>query len=1725
MGKETNIEKLCNHIGIIPVYTDIWGKRRFISDFTRLSLLAAMGIRVSSEEEAGQRLEVIKNREWLNRLPPVTVVWEDQEIVNVEISLPVEQAGEGSGNLRWSLLEENGYKREGELNPSELSVAARRNIKGQEWQTYVFLLADPPPPGYHRLEIQGVKEEWQVGMSLIVAPLRCYQPKALQDSGRIWGLAAQLYSLDSERNWGIGDFTDLIRLLEFAAQSGAGVVGVNPLHALFPHNPGQASPYSPSSRLFLNVLYLDVEAIADFSECQEARQRVEDESFQAKLRALRTSELVDYQGVAETKFEVLEMLYSHFRGCHLDQNSERSAAFRAFQSGQDENLRYQALYEALQEHFQKQNPDITNWQDWPEPYRNPDSEAVAGFVAAHGERLEFYEYLQWQTWLQLGAAGRRAWELGLGVGLYQDLAVSVDPGGAEVWAHQDLYSLEASIGSPPDDFNLKGQNWGLPAWIPTRLRETAYAPFISTLRQNMRYAGALRIDHIMGLMRLFWIPRNTGPDQGAYVSYDFQEMLGILALESRRNRCLVIGEDLGTVPSEVRKSLAPLGILSYRLFFFEKDQQSMFKRPANYPAQALVAPSTHDLPTLAGFWNGDDLDVRQDLHLFPDQRAYEKQVVERAGDRARLLLALEREGLLPEGMDTNPVSVPEMTPALIRAVHIYLARSPAKIMVAQLEDVLGRAVQVNLPGTIDENPNWRRRLPLALESWNSEEDIALFMACLRLERGAAVEPPGTSAPEERGKYDPSSFRRKFSVPGSTYRLQFNRGFRFEDAASLTDYLADLGISHCYSSPCLKARPGSGHGYDIIDHNSLNPELGGWEGFADFSSSLKQNGLGHIMDIVPNHMGIMGSDNIWWLDVLENGPSSNYASFFDIDWAPLKDELRGKVLLPVLGDQYGNVLDRGELVLRFLPEQGSFSVEYYEHRFPIDPREYPRILGRRLHDLSSRMGEGNLVLLEFQSLLTAFSNLPPRDKMTIESVNERNRDKEVHKHRLTELYVSEADLRHYVDECLREYNGGEDYHADPALLHDLLEAQAWRLAYWRVAAEQINYRRFFDINDLGGLRMENQAVFEASHKLVLKLIADDMVQGLRIDHPDGLFDPVQYFQRIQERVAALIPPTSEQTREKCPLYMVAEKILVGDEELPRNWPVQGTTGYDFAALCGNLFVSPGGVQSFTRIYEDFLGQSSDFREILLEAKKQIMQGPMASELKVLITELGRIAESDPHTRDFTLDNLKEALTEIVAFFPVYRTYITSNQVSSADQAVMDKVVTMAKQRSRAADLTIYEFIRNVLTTTITQGKSELYRQRVFRFAMRFQQYTGPVMAKGMEDTTLYRYNRLVSLNDVGGEPDRFGITVNDFHQKNKLRQSLWPHSMLNTSTHDSKRSEDVRARVNLLSEFPEEWETRLNHWSRLNSPHKKEVRGVPVPDPNTEYLLYQTLLGAWPPGEKKGEISADFRDRIKGYMEKAVKEAKVQTSWLNPDPDYEEALSYFIDLLLDSSRSSSFQADFLSFQQKISKMAFFNSLAQTLLKLTSPGVPDIYQGNELWDYSLVDPDNRRPVDYEHRRRMLGDLQTRFAAEEDRSNQILNLLENIEDGRIKLYLIWRVLNFRKEFPAVFEQGRYRPLKTTGPASDHVCSFARYLKDHLIIVSVPRLIGTLLQKDQEAPLGEEVWGDTGIVIPKRPEKREFTDLMTGNNLNCQDQNGEPWLPAGDLFADFPVSFLVSP
>ncbi|MEO5698703.1 MAG: 4-alpha-glucanotransferase, partial [Burkholderiaceae bacterium] len=897
---------------------------------------------------------------------------------------------------------------------------------------------------------------------------------------------------------------------------------------------------------------------------------------------------------------VLDLLYAHFRRAHLLAGS----AFDRFRAEHGVSLRRHALFEALQAHLHGLDAAVWGWPVWPQAFRDPASQACADFEREQLEAVEFHEYLQWQADLQLGAAGKRA--AALGVGLYVDLAVSVDRAGAEAWGQQTLYAAGASVGAPPDEYNPNGQNWGLPPIAPTALRALAYAPFIETLRANMRHAGALRIDHVMALLRLYWIAPGAEASEGAYVHYPFDDLLGIIALESRRNQCLVIGEDLGTVPDEVRTKLAATGVLSYGVLFFERDAAGDFKAPSAYLRQSIAVASTHDLATLAGWWEGRDLELRQRLGLFPNLEAFEQQRLDRAADRVRLLQALERERLLPPGLGTDPGALPVLDAACMRAVHVYLARSPAQLVVAQLEDVLLAPDQVNLPGTTDAVPNWRRKLTLALEDWPGDArftDLAQALNTVRAapaKRAAAVsQRPATAI-----------------IPRATYRVQLHLDFGFAQATALVPYLAALGISHLYCSPPLRARAGSQHGYDVVDHGALNPELGTPSDFDRLVDTLHRHGMGLIVDIVPNHMGVLSGDNAWWLDVLENGAASAYADYFDIDWRSADPALAGRVVLPILGDQYGVVLERGELKLAFDAARGYFTLSYYEHTLPIDPAGYGALLRRAVRSLPVQAAGGTAALTR---LADAFERLPPHNNVDAAARTLRQRDKTLLKAQLADRVRAQPVLATALAAIVETLNGRPGDRASFNALDTLIDAQSYRLAQWRVAADEINSRRFFDVNELAALRMERTEVFEATHKLVLDLAASGAVDGLRIDHPDGLADPAAYFVQLQRRYAELagLPPPSEgadATQAALPLYVVVEKIVAPHEQVPREWAVHGTTGYRFANVVNGLMIDGEAKSRLDRAWRVFVrDEAEDFDTLSWQCRHIVMQGTLAGEL--------------------------------------------------------------------------------------------------------------------------------------------------------------------------------------------------------------------------------------------------------------------------------------------------------------------------------------------------------------------------------------------------------------------------------------------------------------------------------------------------------------------------------
>lgn len=948
------------------------------------------------------------------------------------------------------------------------------------------------------------------------------------------------------------------------------------------------------------------------------------------------------------------------------------------------------------------------------------------------------------------------------------------------------------------------------------------------------------------------------------------------------------------------------------------------------------------------------------------------------------------------------------------------------------------------------------------------------------------------------------------IPLATYRLQFNGDFTFKQAREIVPYLSALGITHLYASPYLKARPGSRHGYDIIDHNTLNPEIGSYEEFERLCEALARHGMGQVLDVVPNHMGVLGGDNAWWLDVLENGQTAVHAGFFDIDWTPIKAKLHGKVLLPVLGKHYGAVLENAELQLHFDVAHGEFGIYYFEHHFPVDPAQYPHILAFRMDVLSAGLGEDNPLLMEYQSLVTAFHNLPSRDERSSERQLERLRDKEVHKRQLAALVAHSADIAGFLEENLRVFNGKVGESASFDRLHQLIEAQAYRLAFWRVASDEINYRRFFDINDLAGLRMENDEVFEATHQLLLRLIQEAKLDGLRLDHPDGLYDPEAYFCKLVEHCNRI---------GRAP-YLVVEKILAADEDLRSSWPVHGTTGYEFTNLLNGLFVDTSAARRMERAYHSFIGEHVNFDDLLYRSKKLIMKSGLSGELNVLANLLSSIAEADRASCDYTLNGLRTALAEIIACFPVYRGYISRRGMAEEDRRNIERAIVAAKRRSTTADASIFDFLREVLTLAAADGKSPTYAEQVLAFAMKFQQFTSPVMAKGLEDTSAYIYHRLLSLNEVGGDPRRFGVTRRAFHRANQARAERNPHSLLATSTHDTKRSEDMRARLNVLSEIPAAWRLALRNWSRANRSLKRSVDGMLVPTRNDEYFIYQTLLGIWPTGEADGNEMARFTVRIKEYLVKAVREAKVYTSWINPNVAYEDAVTSFADALINAPAASAFLTDFRPFQRRIARLGMFNSLSQTLIKFTVPGVPDIYQGCECWDFSLVDPDNRRPVDFGLRLSMLTGLQKLVAQEShQRVSGVRALCDTLEDGRAKLLIVRSALALRERWPEVFQQGKYLPLAVKGEHAAHLCAYARSFGNRIVITVAPRFFVRLLGDADMLPLGENVWGMTTVELPFQRDDKQYTCAFTGKVLQPQKRQSRWQLPVAQILAEFPV------
>ncbi|MGC1872933.1 MAG: malto-oligosyltrehalose synthase [Acidobacteriaceae bacterium] len=952
---------------------------------------------------------------------------------------------------------------------------------------------------------------------------------------------------------------------------------------------------------------------------------------------------------------------------------------------------------------------------------------------------------------------------------------------------------------------------------------------------------------------------------------------------------------------------------------------------------------------------------------------------------------------------------------------------------------------------------------------------------------------------------------------ATYRLQLTNKFRFADAEAIIPYLRSLGVSHIYASPIFEARPGSLSGYDTCDFSRISPELGGEEGFNSLVTALHTQGMGLIVDFVPNHMSAHPQWNKWWRSVLANGPSSSVSEYFDVDWNPVNSNLHGKVLLAILGGQYGDVLESGDLKIGY--HDGEFCLLYGDYNLPLNPRQMKVLLRHRWHEVAETSGIDDATRVEFESILFHLDHIPGYQQAGLMARADRERETAVATHRLTRVMQQSPALRKHLEEVIAEYNGIPGQPESFDLLHELLEQQPYRLSYWRTAMQEINYRRFFDINDLIGLRMEYEPLFRAAHAKLIELAESGMIDGVRLDHIDGLLDPQQYL--LQLRAA-----TAKSAR---PMYLIVEKILARQEWLSPEWPVDGSTGYEFLALLNGLWVNEPNLHEIDQIYLHFRERRKPDRDAVYHAKKLITASSMASELNVLAHELNLLSEENRRSRDFTLDGLQEALREVVACFPVYRTYISAQGFSTTDEMAIDEAIGQARRRNPSIDYSIFEFIRSHICPVRQPEESEEDFADRLRFAMKFQQYTSPVQAKGMEDTVFYRYSPLASLNEVGTGTGRRATTPQEFHDANIHRMERWPNAMLTTSTHDTKRGEDARVRINVLTELPEEWKSKLLQWSHLNESAKTLVNGHPAPDHGDEYLYYQTLLGMWPALQKTPDD--DTVNRMQAFMGKALREAKVHTSWINPSNEYDVAVEKFVQQTLCGKSSTEFLASFVPFAERIATLAAWESVSQIALKLMSPGVIDTYQGGELWDLSLVDPDNRRPVDYETRRQRLRKLTEDVfdpqLSPEQRSRAVASICQSWWSGDAKMLYVGQGLRLREKEPDLLLHGSYHAMSVEGPVSDHIIAFAREYRGKILLTIATRWFASLLSKPAALVDLKKNFQQTFAEIsgtqssPAKPMK--FANVLTGAATDAEVVNGVVRLNVADSLGSLPAVWLL--
>jgi (1->4)-alpha-D-glucan 1-alpha-D-glucosylmutase len=939
------------------------------------------------------------------------------------------------------------------------------------------------------------------------------------------------------------------------------------------------------------------------------------------------------------------------------------------------------------------------------------------------------------------------------------------------------------------------------------------------------------------------------------------------------------------------------------------------------------------------------------------------------------------------------------------------------------------------------------------------------------------------------------------APLATYRLQLSAKLTLADATKLVPYLDLLGVSHIYASPLLAARAGSTHGYDVVDHGIIDRALGTEEDLVALSHALAERGMGLLVDLVPNHMCIADGANQRWRDVLENGPGSIWVDFFDIDWGPPKAALTGKVLLPILGDQFGRELESGALVVEL--DDGAFQLRHGTDTLPLAPPTWRVLLEPLWRRVSALAGGESEAAVELESILRALANWPTERAQA----RARRHEREAVVRRLAPLVGAKGALAADLAEVLHAVNGQKGVARSFDTLEALIEAQFYRLAHWRVAADEINYRRFFDVNDLAAIRVEREDVFGAVHELPARWAERGLVSGFRVDHVDGLLEPARYLARLRalaERGAPTAPT------------IIVEKILAPDEALPDGWPVDGTTGYEHLAATAGVLVDADNAIAVRAVWSALTFERRPWADVAYESRRLILETALAAELNVLARRLDTLSEQHRYTRDFTFASLHEALREVLACFPVYRTYVARDAtlVTARDRDVIARAVRAAVRRNPVVNRSLFQFIEALLLLRDPEGLSagEIDARR--EFVLRLQQLTGPVAARGLEDTAFYRYFPLLSLAEVGGDPDQLGLSVDQFHALMRRRAVTWPRGLSATATHDTKRGEDARARLHVLSEVPDRWRDAVLSWRALNATLRTPAG---LPDPLTEVFIYAALVGGRPPGGLEADPA--FGARFSSYVAKAIAEAKLYTSWINPDAAYEEAIATFVRELLDRDKSAAFLESLGDFVSGIETAGVLNALAQVLLKVAAPGVPDVYGGGELWDFSFADPDNRRPVDFVQRISTLAEV--RRSAEVDARSTASALLADPDDGAIKTFVLHRALATRARHREAFESTTYTACATRGPLSRHVVAFARGEAGRRVFAVTGRLFAGLTD-GRRAPVGD-VWRDTAVVLPAPAAPARYREALTGRPLAPTARDGAWELALPEVFETLPVALVV--